>query len=173
MIEKRHLVFALLAAALMLPSLSIQGAAADPLRLAFLGVRIQNDNEALEPTTTAERDRIAAIGKQFTSALTASGNYAGVTLTDDVRTKIANGQAVGSCGGCEAVYGKDLKADRVAWIVVQKVSNLILNMNVYIADPATDKYTFIKSVDIRGNTDESWSRSLTYLLNNYFFEQKS
>ncbi|MET0430859.1 MAG: DUF3280 domain-containing protein, partial [Hyphomicrobium sp.] len=108
-----------------------------------------------------------------TSALTASGNYAGVTLTDDVRTKIANGQAVGSCGGCEAVYGKDLKADRVAWIVVQKVSNLILNMNVYIADPATDKYTFIKSVDIRGNTDESWSRSLTYLLNNYFFEQKS
>ncbi|MET0408884.1 MAG: hypothetical protein ABW006_11000, partial [Hyphomicrobium sp.] len=96
MIEKRHLIFALLAVALMLPSLSIQGAAAEPLRLAFLGVRIQNDNEALEPTTTAERDRIAAIGKQFTSALTASGNYAGVPLTDDVRTRIANGQAVGS-----------------------------------------------------------------------------
>jgi hypothetical protein len=41
-------------------------------------------------------------------------------------------------------------------------------MNLYVADPATDKLTFLKSVDIRGNTDESWSRSLKYLLDNYF-----
>ena len=27
--------------------------------------------------------------------------------------------------------------------------------------------TFVRSVDIRGNTDESWSRSLTYLVKNY------
>jgi hypothetical protein len=162
-------------AALLTASLSVfsQGADAAPLRLAFLGVRMQNDNKALEPTTKAERNRIMTIGKQFTSTLAASGGYAIVPLTDDVRAKIANGQAVGSCGGCEAAFGKQLKADRVAWIMVQKVSNLILNMNVFIADPATDKYTFIKSVDIRGNTDESWSRSLTYLLNNYFFERKS
>jgi hypothetical protein len=46
-------------------------------------------------------------------------------------------------------------------------------MNLYIADPATDKMVFLKSVDIRGNTDESWSRSLKYLLDNYFFTQKS
>jgi hypothetical protein len=162
-------------AALLLTSLSVLSPQADAasLRLAFLGVRIQNDNEALEPTTKAERDRMTAIGKQFTSSLEGAGGYAIVPLTDDVRAKIANGQAVGSCGGCEAAFGKQFKADRVAWITVQKVSNLILNMNVYIADPATDKYTFIKSVDIRGNTDESWSRSLTYLLDNYFFERKS
>jgi predicted methyltransferase len=53
-------------------------------------------------------------------------------------------------------------------MTVQKVSNLILNMNLYVADPQTDKFTFIKSVDIRDNTDESWSRSLNYLLKNYF-----
>ena len=52
----------------------------------------------------------------------------------------------------------------MAWITVQKVSNLILNMNLYLADPATEKLTFLKSVDIRGNTDKSWSRSLRYLL---------
>jgi hypothetical protein len=145
---------------------------AAPLRLAFLGVRVQNDNEALEPTTDAERNRTAAIGEQFTSALKASGGYQIVPLTEDIKSEIAHGQSVGHCGGCEADYGKKLKADRVAWIIVQKVSNLILNMNVYIADTQTDKYTFIKSVDIRGNTDESWSRSLRYLLDNYFFEQK-
>jgi outer membrane protein OmpA-like peptidoglycan-associated protein len=28
-----------------------------------------------------------------------------------------------------------------------------------LADVANDKMTFIKSVDVRGNTDESWSRA--------------
>ena len=58
-------------------------------------------------------------------------------------------------------------------MTVQKVSNLILNINVYMADVANDKMTFIKSVDVRGNTDESWSRSMTYLLNNYLLAKKS
>jgi hypothetical protein len=171
----RKLLWALMAAAFLLPPLMAARADADAPRhsLAFLGVRIQNDNEGFEPTTDAERKRMTAIGEQFTAALAASGGYQINPMTDDVRGQIARGQQLGHCGGCEADYGKTLKADQVAWIVVQKVSNLILNMNVYIADTATDKYTFIKSVDIRGNTDESWSRSLKYLLDNYFFEQKS
>ena len=41
-------------------------------------------------------------------------------------------------------------------------------MNVYMADTATSKMTYIHSVDIRGNTDESWLRSMTYLMDNYF-----
>jgi hypothetical protein len=151
----------------------VGSAEATPLRLAFLGVHLQNDNESLEPTTGAERNRTAELGKQFTSALAKSGAYTIVPLTDEIRSEIAQGQAVGHCGGCEADYGKKLKADRVAWIMVQKVSNLILNMNLYVADAKTDKYTFVKSVDIRGNTDESWSRSLTYLLDNYFLVPKS
>jgi hypothetical protein len=144
-----------------------------PPRLAFLGLRLQNDNEGLEPTTEAERKRIAMIEKQFVSSLEGSHTYSVVPLTDDIRAKIQSGQSVGSCGGCEAAFGKELKADRVAWMEVQKVSNLILNMNLYMADPATDKMTFLKSVDIRGNTDESWSRSLKYLLDNYFYDKKS
>ena len=51
-------------------------------------------------------------------------------------------------------------------MTVQKVSNLILNMNLYVADPQTGKQTFMKSVDMRGNTDESWSRAMSYLLRN-------
>ncbi len=50
---------------------------------------------------------------------------------------------------------------------MQKVSNLILNMNVYMADVATSKMTFVRSVDIRGNTDESWSVGMNWLIKNY------
>jgi hypothetical protein len=50
---------------------------------------------------------------------------------------------------------------------VQKVSNLILNINVYMRDAESGRMTFARSVDIRGNTDESWQRGLDYLLRNY------
>ena len=58
-------------------------------------------------------------------------------------------------------------ADRAAWGTVQKVSNLILNINVYIEDARQKKMEFVRSVDIRGNTDESWQRGLDYMLRHY------
>jgi hypothetical protein len=58
-------------------------------------------------------------------------------------------------------------ADWAAWGTVQKVSNLILNINVYIEDARQKKMEFVKSVDIRGNTDESWQRGLDYMLRHY------
>jgi hypothetical protein len=75
--------------------------------------------------------------------------------------------ALSACGGCEFGYGNALGADTAAWIVVQKVSDLILNINVYMADVAARKLAFVHSVDIRGNTDESWSHGITYLVKNY------
>lgn len=167
--------FASLSLATLLITLIAHGAAGwaaradtSPPKLAFLGITFMNDNEKLEPTTDAERHRLAALEKQFAASVERSRNYEIVPVTESVRAKIASGQPLGQCGGCEAAFGKELHADRVAWMTVQKVSNLILNINLYVGDPQTDKQTFLKSVDIRGNTDESWSRSLKYLLDNYF-----
>jgi Protein of unknown function (DUF2380) len=42
-----------------------------------------------------------------------------------------------------------------------------------MADVASEKMTFVHSVDIRGNTDDSWRRSLNYLLENYFLKYGS
>ena len=72
--------------------------------------------------------------------------------------------AVGAYSG---EYGKQTGADYAAWIVVQKVSDLILNINVYMGDVAARKLTFVHSVDIRGNTDESWTHGISYLVKNY------
>ena len=60
-------------------------------------------------------------------------------------------------------------ADLAAWGTVQKVSNLILNINVYMEDVHAKEMVFVKTVDIRGNTDESWQRGLDYLLRHYLF----
>jgi hypothetical protein len=143
-------------------------AIADPAKsVAFLGVQFLNDHESLEPTTTAERNRIAAAGEEFKTKLEASGRYTFVPVPADAQAKIDTGPVIGSCGGCEFTYGQELGGHFVAWLVVQKVSDLILNINVYIGDVATGKLTLVHSVDIRGNTDESWTRGLNYLVKNY------
>jgi hypothetical protein len=135
--------------------------------VALLNVQFLNDHEDLEPTTSAERARIALIASLFKAKLEASGRYTFVSIPADAAGKIAAGPEVGACGGCEFGYGKELGADYAAWIVVQKVSDLILNINVYMADVATRKLAFVHSVDIRGDTDESWTRGITYLVKNY------
>ncbi len=138
-----------------------------PQSVALLSVQFLNDHEDLEPTTAKERARTALIAALFKAKLEGSGLYKFVSIPPDAAGKIAAGPEVGACGGCEFGYGKALGADIVAWIVVQKVSDLILNLNVYMADVAARKMTFVHSVDIRGDTDESWTRGLTYLVKNY------
>lgn len=160
-----------LAAFLILEAVSAAATAATPPEparsVALLNVQFLNDHEDLEPTTAAERARIGLIASVFKAKLEASGRYTFVPIPADIAAKISAGAEIGACGGCELKYGKTLDADYAAWIVIQKVSDLILNINVYMADVATGKLAFVHSVDIRGDTDESWTRGVTYLVKNY------
>ena len=70
------------------------------------------------------------------------------------------------CNGCEIDIAKALGAERVALCWVQKVSNLILNLNIEVRSVATGETAYAKSVDIRGNTDEAWLRGVRRLVDN-------
>jgi|GEM_PF-304130 len=142
-------------------------APSDPAKVAFLSIQFLNDHADLEPTTSAERARLASTESAFKAQLEASGRYKFVSIPAEVAAKIAVGPEIGGCGGCEFSYGAKLGADYAAWIVVQKVSDLILNMNVYMVGVPAKKIAFVRSVDIRGNTDESWARGMAYLVKNY------
>ena len=61
---------------------------------------------------------------------------------------------------------KRLGAELAITGTVQKVSNLILNMNIYVRDVSSGATVTAMSADMRGNTDESWSRALDYLIRN-------
>ena len=71
-----------------------------------------------------------------------------------------------ACGGCADTFGKTLGVDGIFVGEVQKVSNLILNMNVYfkpLKDGVPEK---AYSVDLRGDTDESFDRGIRFLVEN-------
>jgi hypothetical protein len=141
-------------------------AAGEP-RIAFFGFNLLNTS--LEPTRPDEARRVQELDDLLRSRLEASGRFTLVPLPPDVKEAAASGPAVGSCNGCERGLAERARADWAAWGTVQKVSNLILNINLYMEDARTGTMEFVKSVDIRGNTDESWRHGLDYLLRHYLF----
>lgn len=135
-------------------------------RVAVFDFELVNTSPA--PSTPKELDRLLRLGDQLRQGLAERGRY---DVVDDgpVRDKLAGRASIRACNGCELDYARDLKADYAAYGWVQKVSDLILNINVVIEDATTGRRVHADSVDIRGNTDESWSRGLRYLLNERFF----
>jgi hypothetical protein len=107
----------------------------------------------------------------FRQRLDNSGRFNIVPIPPDLQQRIAAGPEISGCNGCERDYAKSIGASWAVWGTVQKISNLILNINVYMEEAASGKLEFVKSVDIRGNTDESWRHGLDYMLRHYLFEE--
>jgi hypothetical protein len=111
-----------------------------------------------------ETVRLAKLAPELREKLAASGLYDIVDLgPEEAAAKAANLQA---CGGCDVAIAKKLGADLSITGTVQKVSELILNINIYVRDVKTGQLSNAYSVDIRDNTDESWLRGLSYLIRN-------
>ena len=109
------------------------------------------------------RARLALIDRELRAGLAASGRFR-IVDTAPAAAEIARAGYWRSCNGCEAAIAQRLGADLALAGWVQKVSNLILNINLTVRDAATRELLFAASVDIRGNTDESWRRGIRYLI---------
>lgn len=109
-----------------------------------------------------EHDRLMRAGDQLRKELGESGRF---QILDIAPVNVAAHQSnLQACGGCDVKLAQQLNADLEITGVVQKVSNLILNINVYLRDAHTGRLVAAASADMRGNTDESWSRTMRYLI---------
>ena len=154
------LIAALLHQALAAPMAS----AAEPARLALFD---------LELVDSSLQDQMAGADpaeEELRRSLEESGRFELVD-TAPVADQVAVAGRLRSCNGCEVPIARRLDADLalVGW--VHKVSNLILSVNVVIRDVSTRERVFASSVDIRGNTDESWLHGIRYILNNRLLKQ--
>lgn len=77
------------------------------------------------------------------------------------------------CNGCDLAMARALGARYSIVAEVQKVSNLILSMNLYVRDAETGELLRGQAVDIRGNTDDSWMRGMRYILDRNVFAEAS
>jgi Protein of unknown function (DUF2380) len=109
-----------------------------------------------------EQDRLMRAGDQLRRELAESGKFQLVDIAP-VNAE-AHGSNLQACGGCDVRFANQIGADLVLTGVVQKVSNLILEMTVYLRDVHTGQLVTAMTADMRGNTDESWSRATHYLV---------
>jgi hypothetical protein len=111
-----------------------------------------------------EQARLARTSEQLRQRLTESGRFTLVDMAPvAAQARASNLQA---CGGCDAQLARTVGAELAITGTVQKVSNLILNVSIYIRDAATGRQVAAMYADFRGNTDESWSRALDWLVRN-------
>jgi hypothetical protein len=112
-----------------------------------------------------EQERLARISDQLRGLLREdSCRFSLVDLTPIAsEAQASNLQA---CGGCDIRLARRIGAELAITGTVQKVSNLILNMNIYVRDASSGATITAMSADMRGNTDESWSRTLDWLVRN-------
>jgi hypothetical protein len=146
--------------------------AADPPRLAvfdfeLIDSSLQGEMEGIDP---ADQARLRMIQAELRRRLEESGRFELVD-TAPAAAQIDSAGYLWSCNGCELAIARRLDADLalVGW--VQKVSNLILNLNVVMRDTGTREQVFASSVDIRGNTDEGWQHGIGYLLENRLLKE--
>jgi len=119
---------------------------------------------AIRGARADEQERLARLSDQLRQLLRDSGRFSFVDITPIAsEAQASNLQA---CGGCDMRLARRIGAELAITGTVQKVSNLILNMNIYVRDASSGATIVAMSADMRGNTDETWSRTLDWLVRN-------
>ncbi|MCZ4088934.1 DUF3280 domain-containing protein [Sinorhizobium psoraleae] len=93
-----------------------------------------------------------------------------ILSNDPVATELASTANPADCYGCDVRMAARLGADYVLVGEIQKISNLILSVNLVLRDVRSGETLRGLAVDIRSNTDESWLRGIRYILKNHFFK---
>ena len=139
-----------------------------PNTIAVLPFEIEDDTLAQggPSDVAAQQRRLELVTDRVRQGLSASGRYR-VVDTAPAAALIAEQrgrEALHACNGCELDIARALGARLVAVGWVQKVSNLIINVNLGIREVDSGRMLLIRSVDLRGNTDESWRRAADRLV---------
>ena len=114
----------------------------------------------------ADAARLARSGPQLREALSACSAFriVGPEKAAEAIARAASRNAyLYRCNGCAQDLARAAGTDLVAFAWVQKVSNLILNVNAELQDGRTGQPVATQSVDMRGNTDRSWEKAVDAL----------
>jgi hypothetical protein len=121
------------------------------------------DNQ-LAPHDAAHRARLVEVSDRLRKRLAESGRFSVADIGPVA--KEAQASNLQSCGGCDVSLASKIGADLAITGMVYKVSNLILNMMIFVRDAKTGANVAVVQADLRGDTDESWMRTLDWLVRN-------
>jgi hypothetical protein len=152
--------------AMLLSGLAVAAEETEPARVAIFGFELIDTSLQGEMTGARpeEAARLATLGEALREAYAATPGFAVADIAP-VQEEAAR-RRLHSCRGCATRLAGEVGAELAVTGTVQKVSNLILNINVYVREVESGRLVRAASADIRGNTDESWRRGLDWLIDN-------
>ena len=119
-------------------------------------------NLGQQPPTATDQARLPHLTDMLRDLLGKSGRYQ-IVSTAPVHAQ-AQSENLRDCGGCADDYARKVGAQLAITGEIQKVSNLILNINVYIKNVDTKAPEHAYSVDIPGDNDLSFDHGIRYIV---------
>jgi Protein of unknown function (DUF2380) len=118
----------------------------------------------LVPHDAEHEARLALVTERLRTKLAESGRFAVVDIAPVA--KEARASNLQACGQCYLTFAQQVSAELAVTGEVYKMSNLILRMMIVVSDAKTGRVVTVAQAGLRGDTDESWTRTLDWLVRN-------
>ncbi len=138
-------------------------------KVAFFGITYLDDSLQTQTygADPAEYARIEMLENMVRDRFSEAGlTFVDLSSAEEDINRVVN---LAKCYGCDSRIALKLGARYSLVGEVQKVSNLILSMNLQLREAETGNMVRGRVVDIRANTDDAWARGMRYILKNTFF----
>lgn len=154
-------------ACLVMVVTAFQARSGDRQRLAIFDIELQDASHEgeLHGKRRDETDRLALLSTELRKLIEKTQRYKIVDISA-AAAEISKKRPLRSCNGCDVEIAKRFGASQSLLSVVYKVSNLILEIHLYLRDTESGKVINHMHANIRGNTDESWLHGLRWLIRN-------
>ena len=130
-------------------------------RAAVFEIELQDTSG--EQSTPAQAERIRVTTEALRRELTETGEYETVDLSAD-RDRIAKLGYQRSCVTCFMDVARERGAEVAVFGTVNKISTLILSMDIKVVSVETGKEVARGIADIRGDNDRAWLRGMQWLV---------
>ena len=131
-----------------------EATASAPKRVAVFASELAGSSAAMDPT-----------------GMTAAG-AAMLVLADltPIAAKLEEAAPLHKCNGCDTDLARAAGADLAVLGKVQKLTAVLIHIDVAVKDVAADTILKSVSVDVQGDTEESWTRGVRWLVRNRLAE---
>jgi hypothetical protein len=136
-----------------------------PIKLAVFDLELDDFSAGgpLAGESPVETARLQRMTKLTRDLLAQSGLFEIVDV-DGSGAQMVAAHWLRKCNGCDAEAARDLGADMSFVGFFRKISVMEQYLELRIRDARTGQLVHISQTDLRGETDESWSRALRFLI---------
>lgn len=138
---------------------------ADPTAMTAAGAAMLQGRGPAE----ADLKRLALVTDEFRKLVAERGQLKVVDLTPMAK-KLDDAAPLHKCNGCDNDLAREAGADLAVLGRVQKLTPVLIHIDIVVKDVAADKPIRAMSVDVNGDTDESWLRGVRWLHRNRFVD---